>query len=329
MGQDLIGIRTLLVQQTGKYHLVTDYEAADYSDAGADFYINSGQRRIDDMFAFKKDAAWFYNVLSAGQTFVRLASARYVEEVWIEDRESPRSRRKLTHKDEAWMRENYPAVPDSVNENGQPLYWAPVNVGLPPNQYATHTARITAATKANPCVITAAAHGFNNGDTVYIDEVVGMTELNENSYTVANKTTNTFELSGTDSSAYTTYISGGNAATDADFATVEDYDALIFGNHYLTTGVRIMPPPDTTITVESLAKVYSTELVNDTDVSFWSWNYPDVLLLAAKIEIEANIHVNFERVRAMNEVLLDKLKQIYYNLISEQRAGDPKEYRMI
>jgi len=329
MGQTLLGMRTLLVKETGKYHLVTDYENADYGDEGADFYINAGQRRIDDLFAFKKDACWFYNVLAIGKTLVTLPSARYVEEVWIEDRDSPRTRRKLTHKDEAWMRENYATLPDSANTSGDPLYWAPVTVGLPPNQYATHTARITAATQANPCVITCVAHGFSNADTVYINNVVGMTELNGNSYTVANKTADTFELSATDSSAYTEYVSGGNAATSADLAKVEDYDALIFGNHYLTTGVKIMPPPDTEITVETLAKVFSTELVNDTDVSFWSWNYPDVLLLAAKIEIEANIHVNYERVNAMNSVLLDKLKQIYYNLISEQRAGEPKEYRMI
>ena len=329
MGQTLLGIRTLLVQQTGKYHLVDDYENADYSDNGADFYINSGQRRIDDLFAFKKDSAWFYNFLSAGETLVRLASARYVDEVWIVNRESPRTRTKLTHKDEAWMRENYSTLPDSENDQSTPLYWAPVVVGLPPNLYAVHVSRITAATQANPCVITSASHGFSNGDTVYINNVVGMTELNGNSYTVAGATTNTFELSATNSSAYTAYVSGGNAATGANFAEEEDYDHLIFGNHYLTTGVKIMPPPDTEITVETKARVFSTELVNDTDVSFWSWNHPDVLLLAAKIEIEANIHVNYERVNAMNAVLVDKLKQIYYNLRREEMAGDPSEYRMI
>jgi hypothetical protein len=36
-----------------------------------------------------------------------------------------------------------------------------------------------------------------------------MTEVNRNTYTVANKTTHTFELSGTNSSSFTTYVSGG------------------------------------------------------------------------------------------------------------------------
>ena len=73
---------------------------------------------------------------------------------------------------------------------------------------------ITAATAANPVVITAAAHGFSNGDWVYIHGVKGMTELNGNFYIVAGATTNTFSLTDTDGvdidgSAYTAYTSGG------------------------------------------------------------------------------------------------------------------------
>lgn len=71
---------------------------------------------------------------------------------------------------------------------------------------------ITGATKANPVVVTANSHGFSNGDVVLLSKVVGMTELNAGTtYTVANKTSNTFELSGIDGSAYGTYVSGGEA----------------------------------------------------------------------------------------------------------------------
>jgi hypothetical protein len=76
---------------------------------------------------------------------------------------------------------------------------------------------ITAATKANPCVVTANSHGFNNGDEVYIASVGGMTELNGKYYKVKNKTTNTIELTDIDdnninSSSFTTYTSGGTVA---------------------------------------------------------------------------------------------------------------------
>lgn len=73
---------------------------------------------------------------------------------------------------------------------------------------------ISSATVADPVVITAVAHGFANGDWVYIHGVLGMTELNGNFYIVAGATTNTFSLTDTDGvaidgSAFTVYTSGG------------------------------------------------------------------------------------------------------------------------
>lgn len=74
------------------------------------------------------------------------------------------------------------------------------------------TVNITAATKANPCVVTAAAHGYSNGDLVYITGLTGMTQLNGRYFTVAGAAANTFQLSGVDSTNYNTYVSGGTVA---------------------------------------------------------------------------------------------------------------------
>ncbi len=76
---------------------------------------------------------------------------------------------------------------------------------------------ITAATKANPCVVTAVGHGYSNGDSIIIENVVGMTQLNNREFIVANKATDTFELhdtggSNVNSTGYDTYVSGGVAA---------------------------------------------------------------------------------------------------------------------
>lgn len=76
---------------------------------------------------------------------------------------------------------------------------------------------ITGITQASPGVITSVGHGFSNGDEVYIDTIVGMTELNGSFYLVANKTANTFELTDIDGNAISTaamtaYSSGGTAA---------------------------------------------------------------------------------------------------------------------
>ena len=81
------------------------------------------------------------------------------------------------------------------------------------------TTNITGATSANPVVITANSHGLSNGDRVFISGVGGMTEINNLEFTVANATTNTFELSGIDGSAYTTYTSGGTVGKIVEVAT--------------------------------------------------------------------------------------------------------------
>lgn len=73
---------------------------------------------------------------------------------------------------------------------------------------------VSGATSADPCVITATSHGFSDGDKVLFSDVLGMSELNGNSYLVANKTTHTFEITDLvgvdiDATAFTAYVSGG------------------------------------------------------------------------------------------------------------------------
>jgi len=75
---------------------------------------------------------------------------------------------------------------------------------------------ISGATQANPVVITATSHGYSNGDEISITSVAGMTELNNKRYLVANKTTNTFEITDVDGTningtGFTAYASGGVA----------------------------------------------------------------------------------------------------------------------
>ena len=81
------------------------------------------------------------------------------------------------------------------------------------------TKSITGITAANPAVVTASSHGYSNGDRVFIKGIVGMTELNNREFTVAGATTNTFELSGINSSAFTAYSSGGTSGKIVEITT--------------------------------------------------------------------------------------------------------------
>lgn len=70
------------------------------------------------------------------------------------------------------------------------------------------TGSITGATVANPIVITSSGHGLTNGTRVTITGVGGQTLANTTA-TVANKTSNTFELSGVDGSLGGAYSGSG------------------------------------------------------------------------------------------------------------------------
>ena len=86
-------------------------------------------------------------------------------------------------------------------------------------QITEATKTVTAITKANPAVVTVSSHGYSNGDHIWLNDVGGMTEVNARRYTIANVTTNTFELSGVNSTNYTTYTSGGTAAKVYEITT--------------------------------------------------------------------------------------------------------------
>lgn len=80
---------------------------------------------------------------------------------------------------------------------------------------------ITAISKANPGVVTYTGTDPSNGDRVIIAGVTGMTEVNNRQFVVANVDTgaNTFELSGVDTSSYTTYSANGSAAPIIEVTT--------------------------------------------------------------------------------------------------------------
>ncbi len=89
--------------------------------------------------------------------------------------------------------------------------WVTAEIGATPFRPRV-TQSITGITQANPAVVTYSGSDiYYNGSTVTLSGVVGMTQVNGNTYTVANVNTgaNTFELSGTNSSGYGAYSSGG------------------------------------------------------------------------------------------------------------------------
>lgn len=103
---------------------------------------------------------------------------------------------------------------------------------------------ITAITAANPAVVTSSSHGFTNGDRVFIKSVAGMTELNNREFTVAGATTNTFELSGINSSGFTAYSSGGTAGKIVEVTTTYSVTDIFEINYTQSADVMYLAHKD-------------------------------------------------------------------------------------
>lgn len=87
---------------------------------------------------------------------------------------------------------------------------------------------ITAISKASEAVITG-THDFSIGDLIVIDSVVGMVEMNKRAVRVKSvSTTVSFVCEGLDSSAFTTYASGGTATKVTAFVTFDNATSFSF-----------------------------------------------------------------------------------------------------
>ena len=106
---------------------------------------------------------------------------------------------------------------------------------------ASESGSITGVTQANPAVVTSADHGLSNGENVRITGVTGMTKINNGIFTTANVTTDTFQLSGINSSAYTAYSSGGEWSR-ATLTIIKGRDGTSATTHTLHTPPSTLTP---------------------------------------------------------------------------------------
>jgi hypothetical protein len=93
-----------------------------------------------------------------------------------------------------------------------PMHWMldPID-----NVKTKSLATVTGITKADPGVVTAATHGFDDGDIVQFGTVTGMAELNNRIAVVTSKAANTFQLYDLSGNKINTtnYAAVGTAAT--------------------------------------------------------------------------------------------------------------------
>jgi len=130
-----------------------------------------------------------------------------------------------------WDTETYNDMVIATNYVDMVLKWDTTGYFIPLQN--TTAINITAATKASTCQVTAGTHGLTTGDRVFIKDVVGMTQINNLQFVVTVVDADKFTLDDIDSSAYTTYTSGG---TVVEFEGIEyAADTYLTKARYVTT----------------------------------------------------------------------------------------------
>jgi uncharacterized protein (TIGR02217 family) len=88
-------------------------------------------------------------------------------------------------------------------------------IGVNTSGYTAYTSGGSAIkygiTQTNPVRVNADAHGFTNGQVIYLNGAGGMTEVNGIAFTITNVATNYFELSGINGTSYTAYTGSASA----------------------------------------------------------------------------------------------------------------------
>jgi len=160
---NLLGVRTALVHQTGRFDLVVDAAGLDFSNAttgiGADFYINEAQVLLDSLVDHAKTTAWYYDLPADGDMSLDLQYCRALHRVWIADGDE---RFQLVRTTEEWLRQEYPLDTTEYN-SGQPAYWAPRVLGLSPEQEDETAATFATATYEGYEDLTFGDHYSYNG----------------------------------------------------------------------------------------------------------------------------------------------------------------------
>ena len=116
---NLIQMRQKFRELSGRFDLVND----DYSDNGADFFINAGAKFLDRLDETQKSWASKFKILEPGQFSVVFPYCRAIKEVWLAD--TTNGRWQVEKKSLQDLIAGYLTGLPSSRMSGAPLYYAP------------------------------------------------------------------------------------------------------------------------------------------------------------------------------------------------------------
>lgn len=123
-------IRQDFCRLSGRHDLVIDFASGVYTDNGANFYINMGQKMLDRKNRIPMEAMRYQKNLTAGQFQLNITNVRAIKEIWATNGDG---RNILTKRDIGYLKENYATAWGSYTR-GTPADWAIGVSALAPQQ---------------------------------------------------------------------------------------------------------------------------------------------------------------------------------------------------
>lgn len=103
---------------------------------------------------------------------------------------------------------------------------------------------------------------------------------------------------------------------------------VVFGDDNWATTAIYIEPADEERTILVKAAWYDPTLVLDSDVTFWTYNHPELLVLAMQM-IDEQFNRNTQGVNDFRGAIIPALQKIYHNLLEETYNAGPTGRRMI
>lgn len=309
---NLLQLRTQFIKESGRYDLVVD--TVNYADNGADYYIQAGQRMLDNRQPTPKSLKRYQVDIAAGAMFVKVLNLRAIKEVWLMDGDG---RYQLTKKSLGWLRDYYAKASANLTR-GEPLYYNETVVGLAPQQddaimsnYSTSDNSESFTSQTSVTV----THNLGFYPFVRIVNSSGVTIEGFIQHSSLNKFVVMFGVA-TSGTIYYGGIEGTTAFTYDD----EDLVLADAGSHYAYRGIMFMPPADGAFTLEIWGDFFSKKLVYNYDTNFWATMYPEILIKAANYALESTYRNTTGMGDWLSAIDLD-LRGIDHNLVEQDISG--------
>jgi len=282
-----VELRRKFAELAGRLDLVTDYAGADYTDNGADFFLEAGQRELDRMFKYPKEVGRIWNTVAAGTYYMRFQDCRAIQHVWINDDEDAIE---LKKRDWQTLKNYYSDIVGDTTED-TPEYYSPAYIRPIPKVRYDGDPTTLAFVDSDPDTITDSdngfvADGFSSGDIIRVSGAT--TPANDGTYEIDTVTAGTITLISTDAIDTAEAGAAGMRLETADENITGTFFNYVVPNSDSYNAIVFLPPPDETFDVEVQGLFYTYWPDDEDDTSFWMEIHPMISVWAGLYMLEVS-----------------------------------------